>query len=107
MCACAVCTAKGTLSQLHCAITKLETCKKLFFICTVHITRLCVNRDCVFSTHRTIACRDMYCVPLMLFVYIVCICCLLIVYHTCILFSTSTDHETRLVVCLCYISVHS
>ena len=43
MCACAVCTAKGTLSQLHCAITKLETCKKLFFICTVHT---CVLQGC-------------------------------------------------------------
>ena len=39
---CCVCTAKGALSQLHCAITKLETCKRLFFICTVHITRLCI-----------------------------------------------------------------
>ena len=85
MCACAVCTAKGSLSQLHCTITKLETCKWLFFICTVHITRLCVNRDYVFSTHRTVACRDMYCVPLMLFVYIVCIRCLLIVYFQLVL----------------------
>ena len=73
------------LLKVHCAITKLETCKKLFFICTVHITRLCVNRDYVFSTHRTIACRDMYCVPLMLFVYIVCIRCLLIVYFQLVL----------------------
>ena len=35
--------------------------------------------------HRTIACRNMYCVPLMLFVYIVCIRCLLIVYFQLVL----------------------
>ena len=79
MCVCAVCTAKGTLSQLHCAITKLETCKKLFFICTVHITRLCVNRDNVFSTHRTTACRDISCA-----FNVVCVHCMYLFFVNCV-----------------------
>ena len=72
----------------------------------LYITRLCVNMDYVLSTHRTIACHDMYCVPLMLFAYIVCVRGLLIVYlsrdkvlntHT----HTHTQDKYRNSLCAC------
>ena len=66
--------------------------------------------------HRTIACRDMYCVPLMLFVYIVCIRCLLIVYFQLVLivkqgcyFSVCVIlvYTVRLYLLLCCMNKHS
>ena len=89
VCVCICARVLYALLKVHCAITKLETCKMLFFICTIHITRLYVNRDYVFSTHRTIACRDMYCVPLN-------VVCMYSMSVKCV-FSSSADHVTRYV----------
>ena len=95
------------LLKVHChsfhKTTVLLLSWKLVKSCSLFMFVLRILQGCaligiisVLSTHRTIACGDMYCVPTMLFVYIVCICGLLIVYH--VLFSTSTDHETRLLI---------
>ena len=73
-----------TLSQLHCAISYINSWKlvKSFSSFVLYILQGCALIGIMFlaPAHRTIACRDMYCVPLMLILYIVCIRCLLIVY---------------------------
>ena len=72
-----------TLSQLHCAIISWKLVKSCSLF-VLYILQGCALIGIMFLAlaHRTIACRDIYCVPLMLFV---CIRCLLIVYFQLVL----------------------
>ena len=81
------------LLKVQCTITKLESCKMLFFICTVHITRLCVNRDYVFSTSSLYYCMSWH---ILCAFNVVCVRCVYSLSVNCV-FSTSADHVTRLI----------
>ena len=79
------------LLKVHChSFTVLLLSWKLVKRCSLfvlYILQGCALIGIMFLAlaHRTIACCDMYCVPLMLFGYIVCIRCLLIVYFQLVL----------------------